>query len=385
MRLGTDDKYKGDVLSQSVSAQNYFLSFFIIRRVFMVSSTAIAGSWLVALLLINRYVHPFSNWTFYPLLFLGLSARRIYYWRIYPFHVSKLRNLAQIDYPLHPLWGHFHGEAMERSDGTALLDRVELLPEGTQLMRVLGLLNTERVMLVSLQALQDVLQTQCYEFPKPPYITKQLQGVLGNGLLFAEGEAHKRQRKLLMPAFSYGRIKSLVPVFLQEANRLSNVLESKLSASESKIGMSPLVSRLTLDIIYRTGLGTQFDALENPDNKLALAYDTIFSPRGKTSKIFFLLAMLVPMFYRLPFKRNVVLRQSRETMNKFATDAIEKKIEKFRESEKNDVKYESKDVDLISIMIEEGPKEWGVQDMADQLLTCTSCFFGICLLSHISD
>ncbi|KAK7207741.1 cytochrome P450 [Myxozyma melibiosi] len=342
----------------------------------MASLAVIGASWLTALLLIHRYIHPISNIIFYPLLLLGLAARRIYYWRIYPFYVSKLRDLPQPDYPVHPLYGHLHGEAMNRNDGGATLNWAEAAPPGTHLLRILGMLNTERVVLVSLAAVQEVLQTQCYDFEKPPFLSKSLNGVLGNGLLFAEGEVHQRQRKKLMPAFSFGRTKKLVPVFLEEATRLvkvfSNSIDAQSKSDDKKrptVELAKQVSRLTLDIIYRAGLGLRFDALENPDNELARAYENIVSPKGKAGKLFFLLSALVPWFYRLPFERNNVMRQSRATINKFATDAIQKKREKFEAEKEKKNEDGKRDVDIISIMIEGGPEEWSVQGMADQLLT----------------
>ena len=49
----------------------------------------------------------------------------------------------------------------------------------------------------SLKAHQEVLQTKCYSFVKPPFFARIVGEVTGMGLVFAEGDEHRRQRKLL--------------------------------------------------------------------------------------------------------------------------------------------------------------------------------------------
>lgn len=68
------------------------------------------------------------------------------------------------------------------------------------LIRFLDLANQEVVMLNSVKATKDVLQTNCYTFVKPAFLRRVLGEITGVGLLFSEGESHKRQRKILTGA-----------------------------------------------------------------------------------------------------------------------------------------------------------------------------------------
>ena len=52
-------------------------------------------------------------------------------------------------------------------------------------------------MLNSVKASRDVLQTHCYQFVKPRFLRRVLGEIIGTGLFFEEGEAHKKQRRLL--------------------------------------------------------------------------------------------------------------------------------------------------------------------------------------------
>lgn len=57
-----------------------------------------------------------------------------------------------------------------------------------------------------------------YDYPKPNFVRDSLREMTGGdeGLLVVEGDVHRRQRKILTPAFSAGHIKSLLPIFWEK-------------------------------------------------------------------------------------------------------------------------------------------------------------------------
>ncbi|KAK9330822.1 cytochrome P450 [Lipomyces starkeyi] len=337
----------------------------------MASLALIALSWITFLIVINKYIYQIPSILFYPLILFGISARRLYYWQIHPFYISKLRTLPQPTAKPHWLWGHFVHLA---EDGRQILEWCEENPDA-DVIRTLGVLNTERIVPVSPRAVLEILQTQAYTFIKPPFIARSLNGVLGNGILFAEGEVHKHQRKVLMPAFAYSHIKSLAPIFLEESARLVKFLREKVAANKTEssdtheIEVARIFSSLTLDIIYHAGLGIQFNALEAPENELAKAYDRVFNPKGNTGRIFFLLQSLIPGFRFIPIQRNLNLWRARQTIGKFASDAIAMKMAKYEDNAAEKTARGEQDVDILSVMIDEGDGQWTLQGMIDQLLT----------------
>ena len=54
-----------------------------------------------------------------------------------------------------------------------------------------GLLNAERLLITSPQALGEVLTTKSYDFIKPAMVRNGLGRILGTGLILAEGDEHK--------------------------------------------------------------------------------------------------------------------------------------------------------------------------------------------------
>jgi cytochrome P450 len=79
-----------------------------------------------------------------------------------------------------------------------------------------------------------------------------LRRLSGEGLLVVDGAEHRRQRKLVNPAFTAERIKLLVPVFWTKACELRKLWHDEGVNAEEYDVFSSLV-RTTLDIIGLAG------------------------------------------------------------------------------------------------------------------------------------
>jgi cytochrome P450 len=70
------------------------------------------------------------------------------------------------------------------------------------------------------RALGHILQrSDIYQKPYPMRFA--LEKILGAGLIVAEGDAHRRQRKVLNPAFGPSQLRALTDVMLDKANEVS--------------------------------------------------------------------------------------------------------------------------------------------------------------------
>lgn len=78
-----------------------------------------------------------------------------------------------------------------------------------------------RLFLGDLKAVTYILNRP-YDFPKPEGTRATLQRTFGEGLFFAEGEAHKRQRKLMNPCYGPAQVRDLLPIFYTKANFVSS-------------------------------------------------------------------------------------------------------------------------------------------------------------------
>src|SRR5438876_886356 len=96
----------------------------------------------------------------------------------------------------------------------------------TGLVSYPGLFYTRRLMPTSSSATQHILNNWTI-YVKPEQSRRSLKNILGDGLLTAEGDMHKRQRKVLNPAFATGYVRDIVPIFSEKAEDLVDTLLEK--------------------------------------------------------------------------------------------------------------------------------------------------------------
>lgn len=87
-------------------------------------------------------------------------------------------------------------------------------------LRYGGLMGDDRLLITDPVALKHILVTHSYDYPKPDNVRSDLGRILGKGVLFAEGDVHKRQRAIISPAFSPAAIRDLTPTFFELAYKL---------------------------------------------------------------------------------------------------------------------------------------------------------------------
>ncbi len=63
------------------------------------------------------------------------------------------------------------------------------------------------------KAIQHVLRTSGYRYPKTKDVVHLWDMVVGRGLVAVTGSVHQRQRKILSPAFSANQLKEYMGVF----------------------------------------------------------------------------------------------------------------------------------------------------------------------------
>ena len=107
-------------------------------------------------------------------------------------------------------------------------------------------------MITSPILLQKVLYSE--KWTRPTLARKILINAFGDGILTAEGDVHRRQRKMLTPAFGVSNIRNLSWVFGLKAGELCDVLDGLLDAQgDDGVEVLAPLSRATLDVIGLAG------------------------------------------------------------------------------------------------------------------------------------
>ncbi|PBK75151.1 cytochrome P450 [Armillaria solidipes] len=142
-------------------------------------------------------------------------------------------------------------------------------------IRIRAPLGENRLLLMDPKALQHIFYNSGYRYSKPTGIRVILGTVLGPGLFHAEGEDHKRQRKIVLPGFGSRELRTFVPIFCSYAGRMTAYWRSIIAADNSEsavIEVTSWITRALLDATGEAAFDYQFGSLDNSETELAKAY-----------------------------------------------------------------------------------------------------------------
>ncbi|VDC07113.1 unnamed protein product [Peniophora sp. CBMAI 1063] len=146
--------------------------------------------------------------------------------------------------------------------------------------KVHGPLGEENLMLADPKALHYVLQTSGYRYPRRQDARAEIRMMFGEGLVWAHGDQHRRQRNIMKPAFSSPQLKSFVPLFLHYARALVQKLKIEelgpADEDEIVINIHKWLSRTTLDVIGDAGFGFLYGSLDGKSSDLSKIYENLF-------------------------------------------------------------------------------------------------------------
>lgn len=144
-----------------------------------------------------------------------------------------------------------------------------------------GCVGEDHLMVADPKALQYILQSSGYNFPKRTDMLKVTEMVAGTAALAcAHGKTHERQRKILAPAFFVAQLKSFIPIFQEASSKLVQRWKDELATSDpstpSLTNVTTWISRATLDIMGQAGFDFHFGSLDGEETELSKMYGGLF-------------------------------------------------------------------------------------------------------------
>ncbi|KAI0360870.1 cytochrome P450 [Trametes cingulata] len=213
-----------------------------------------------------------------------------------------------------------------------------------------------RLWTMDLRAIHHIL-THHDDYPRPAENLKFLTYVFGKGLLFVRGEEHRRQRRIMNPAFGPAQIRDLTDIFHQKTIQLREQWAQSVSGGAKQVNVMKDLTRLTQDVIGLAGFNYDFHSL-SPDDKpteLGTAFRKVTSANNGVSLLTFLMAMF-PSLLWLPAERTRNVRESSKVIRRVGMKLVEEKKASILRaaSEKHADGVERKDVqgrDLLSLLV----------------------------------
>ncbi|KAF8173850.1 cytochrome P450 [Mycena galopus ATCC 62051] len=197
----------------------------------------------------------------------------------------------------------------------------------------------------------------CYNTERAVYVRTEserqiISAMFGRGVLWAEGEMHKRQRKALTPAFSNAAIRKLTSVFYDSAYKLKSFWDEKLESAESADGVvievQDWMNRVALDSIGIAGFSHDFEYIAGKESSVTETFHALeLAETGILNIFIFGLAILFPALQRLPTQRMRVLWRLRKNLAMIAEDMLATT----RREKENGVAEEDRDKSIIGMLL----------------------------------
>lgn len=215
----------------------------------------------------------------------------------------------------------------------------------------------ERLLTLDPLSVSHVLKNSTI-YEKPWQSRKLITSLIGCGMLGAEGQVHKRHRRVATPAFSIQNLRALVPLVFQKGSQLKDRwMEMAIQAEESsqnseiKVDVCHWINRATFDVIGLAGFDYNFNAIQDESNELFRAYKDMFEVAISQGRLMRTIISIYAPFVNQIFPDGTVRQVNRcqEVITRVAGHLIQEKKRKIEEGVKSGIEYAGKD--LLSLLL----------------------------------
>ncbi|ESK90780.1 cytochrome p450 [Moniliophthora roreri MCA 2997] len=222
------------------------------------------------------------------------------------FGVSRYLNFPQVD----------SGEVFER-----------WAKEYGSVYKIPNVLGGTKIIVCDPRAVKDFYTKETWTYVRTSLSKKLIETSFGRGLLWAEGESHKRQRKGLTPAFSNAAIRRLTSVFYDSAYKLKSHWDADLSNHPDGlvIDVQTWMNHISIDSVGIAGFSHDFGALDGKHPAVVAAFESLGSATPSSfSTIVFLLSLVFPILTNIPRERTRLFAQLTKSMTEIADVLLER-------------------------------------------------------------
>ncbi|KPI36326.1 L-amino acid amidase [Cyphellophora attinorum] len=207
---------------------------------------------------------------------------------------------------------------------------------------------------------------------KPAQVREGLSTTIGHGLVTAEGEEHKRQRKVLNPVFRGERgVRTMVPGFWTKAMRMQAEMDEVVPESgDTVVDISKAMMRVAFGIIMQTVFGIDIEKDPHREERLLKAWEAALLHGEKQNLLEAFCEGVLPLFVS-PKYTDWLLRHTKRNQRSIKGRQILRSsvLAQIRQS-KEDFASGSKKADLVQMMLSGGMSD--ELEMQGQLMTMLS-------------
>ncbi|KAH7875268.1 cytochrome P450 [Lentinula edodes] len=282
---------------------------------------------------------------------LGLGALLLYALYLPLVLLYKQYNSSFRDLPGPPSTSWLKGNFPEMQESENTIFYKKWANEYGPTMQFKVFFNMSRLYTADTKALNHILHNE-YIYHKPRITQWSLGRLTGPGLFYVQGDKHKFQRKIISPAFSPGQLRGFSETFFEKAEELRDIWASQIEVDGNVTQVDALswLSKMTLDVIGRTGFHYDFHALspEGNANELNKALSIGFHAATRFS-IWLMIQSVLPVTRWMPSSGSAQLRKAKKTMDRIGQELLQESKAQLMTSGRKLDTWRSKD--LLSLLV----------------------------------
>ncbi|KZT67044.1 cytochrome P450 [Daedalea quercina L-15889] len=218
-------------------------------------------------------------------------------------------------------------------------------------------LGLSRVALCDPKAVLHFFSRETYGYVQSTMTKRAIENLVGRGVLWAEGDSHKRQRKALSPAFSNAEIRKMTSVFYDSAYKVKTAWDSLL---ESEVGGSAVINvqgwmnHVSLDTIGIAGFSHDFGTLHGKHSTVASTFDAFGTLKPTLlGGMQFIIGLVFPWVLKIPTPFRKLVNKLNTHMGEIAQELLENT----RKESEGESKTEEKSIIGLLIKAEKSDSE----------------------------
>ncbi|KAJ7201862.1 cytochrome P450 [Mycena pura] len=195
-----------------------------------------------------------------------------------------------------------------------------------QVVQVNGLLGDPQLLVFDPAALNSILVKDFSKYEEMDYFTCMNTLLFGDGIFSSAGDAHRRYRRIMLPAFSKANLRKMVPFCYEVAEKMRELVGSRVvhAPQTVAIDLHSILTRGALELIGRIGIGQSLDPLvagEEPTDRYVQSLKALVPTVFKLALVipFLPLIRMIPFPAFLRFTIDVipsaVLRETRDIVD----------------------------------------------------------------------
>uniref|UniRef100_P9WEI2 Cytochrome P450 monooxygenase claW n=1 Tax=Ampulloclitocybe clavipes TaxID=56467 RepID=CLAW_AMPCV len=189
-------------------------------------------------------------------------------------------------------------------------------------------MGSKRVVLCDPKAILHLYSKDTFDFVQTEINRLFLGKYFGRGILWAEGESHRRQRKALTPAFSNVAIRNITPVFFDSAYKTKAAWDATFESNPTKeriiIEVQTWMNHISLDSIGIAGFSHDFGSIQGKPSAVLDVFDSFSNVQpDATTTLMFTLAATFPIMLNIPNNRNALFTKLHQTILEISDELLE--------------------------------------------------------------